>query len=604
MVCILTQYFESYAGDTMALPTLEDPLYYLANFRTVLDWLTARYADLLTVEEREFIGDFERLSEPSQALLVRMVMRKGVDFRASRLVYAEIGDSVEAAEPLVAAGWVEEGASLSLEGLFSLATRSEIAADMSAWLAELGVVKSGFKSGARSGGKNGGKGAWLAALQAQAPGPRSLSEWLPTLGDRHYRLTVDAMCERFRLMFFGNLRQQWSEFVLAELGVYRFESVELDAASRAFSRREELEAYHHLHRCRERFDADEPMESLLPDIPRVAFDNGWLERRRGRLIYKLAYRLERQGELDQALALYRDSSAPEARLRRIRVLEAQQQPAAALALAELAQAAPVSAAESQALDRMLPRLRRKSGGALDKKSKAAAPHRLDLTLDKAPSVELAVALHLSREDAPVCYVENVLVNGLFGLLCWEAVFAPLPGAFFHPFHSGPVDLFETDFRERRRELIDDCLATLEQGDYAEIIRRRYRAKWGIQSPFVFWEALDERVLELALRCIPARHLRLWFERLLGDIRANRAGMPDLIQFWPEGVARAPGNSELDEPAYRMIEVKGPGDRLQDNQKRWLEFCARHDMPVSVCYVAWQRENADDDSALAADGTTP
>jgi hypothetical protein len=34
----------------------------------------------------------------------------------------------------------------------------------------------------------------------------------------------------------------------------------------------------------------------------------------------------------------------------------------------------------------------------------------------------------------------------------------------------------------------------------------------------------------------------------------------------------------------MIEVKGPGDRLQDNQRRFLEFCVSHDMPVSVCYV--------------------
>ena len=74
------------------------------------------------------------------------------------------------------------------------------------------------------------------------------------------------------------------------------EHVELDASSRAFSRREDLEAYHHLHRCRERFEADESLESLLPDVPRVGFDNDWLERRRGRLIYKLAYRLERQGE--------------------------------------------------------------------------------------------------------------------------------------------------------------------------------------------------------------------------------------------------------------------------------------------------------------------
>lgn len=36
----------------------------------------------------------------------------------------------------------------------------------------------------------------------------------------------------------------------------------------------------------------------------------------------------------------------------------------------------------------------------------------------------------------------------------------------------------------------------------------------------------------------------------------------------------------------MIEVKGPGDRLQDNQRRLLEFCAAHDMPVAVCHVRW------------------
>ncbi|WP_110656330.1 VRR-NUC domain-containing protein [Salinicola halimionae] len=575
----------------MALPTLEDPLYYLANFRKVLDWLTLRYADLLSVEESAFITAFERTPQVSQALLVRMVMRKGVDFRASRLLYAEIGDTIEAAVPLVAAGWVEESATLSIEALFGLATKPEIGADMSAWLTDLGV------------GRSAGKGAWLATLRAETPEPRTLAEWLPALQDRHYRLTVDAMCERFRLMFFGNLRQHWSEFVLAELGVYRFESVELEAASRAFSRREELEAYHHLHGCRERFDADEPLETLLIDVPRVAFDNDWLERRRGRLIYKLAYRLERQGAFDQALELYRDSSAPESRLRQIRVLEAQQLTEAALALAERAEAAPVSAAESQVMERVLPRLRRKLGQMPARRTEASAPPRLDLVLPRASSVERAVARHLSRDEAPVCYVENVLVNGLFGLLCWEAIFAPLPGAFFHPFHSGPVDLFEADFRARRRELIDTCLAALERGDYVEIIRRRYRDKWGIQSPFVFWEALDEGVLELALQCIPAHHLRLWFERLLGDIRANRAGMPDLIQFWPASEGRPPEGQGLGEPAYRMIEVKGPGDRLQDNQKRWLEFCAAHDMPISVCYVTWECENTGVNSEVSAAGMT-
>ena len=80
-------------------------------------------------------------------------------------------------------------------------------------------------------------------------------------------------------------------------------------------------------------------------------------------------------------------------------------------------------------------------------------------------------------------------------------------------------------------------------------------------------------------CLPPAHLKHWFRRLLQDIKANRAGMPDLIQFWPA------------QKRYRMIEVKGPGDRLQDNQLRWLAFCEAHHMPVTVCYVQWLESNA-------------
>ncbi|HEY1227063.1 MAG TPA: VRR-NUC domain-containing protein, partial [Ramlibacter sp.] len=67
----------------------------------------------------------------------------------------------------------------------------------------------------------------------------------------------------------------------------------------------------------------------------------------------------------------------------------------------------------------------------------------------------------------------------------------------------------------------------------------------------------------------------WCERILHDVKANRTGFHDLIQFWPA------------ERRYRMIEVKGPGDRLQDNQLRWIDYCAAHQMPVAVCYLQWQ-----------------
>ena len=42
-----------------------------------------------------------------------------------------------------------------------------------------------------------------------------------------------------------------------------------------------------------------------------------------------------------------------------------------------------------------------------------------------------------------------------------------------------------------------------------------------------------------------------------------------------------------EPRYELVEVKAPGDKLQDNQIRWLDYCVRQGLPVSVCHVQWR-----------------
>ncbi|MGV8604226.1 VRR-NUC domain-containing protein, partial [Pseudomonas aeruginosa] len=94
---------------------------------------------------------------------------------------------------------------------------------------------------------------------------------------------------------------------------------------------------------------------------------------------------------------------------------------------------------------------------------------------------------------------------------------------FHPFHSAPADLPSADFRQRLAALFEACLGRLEDGSYRDAIRCRYRDKFGMQSPFVYWELLGEELLEQALDCLPAAHLRAWFERLLEDIPGNRAG---------------------------------------------------------------------------------
>jgi hypothetical protein len=87
------------------------------------------------------------------------------------------------------------------------------------------------------------------------------------------------------------------------------------------------------------------------------------------------------------------------------------------------------------------------------------------------------------------------------------------------------------------------------------------------------------LLEVALLCVPPSHLRLLFQRILEDVRENCTGLPDLIQFWP------------DEKRYQLVEVKAPGDRLQDHQQRWVRFCAAHEIPVCVAHVCWTEAHA-------------
>ena len=50
-------------------------------------------------------------------------------------------------------------------------------------------------------------------------------------------------------------------------------------------------------------------------------------------------------------------------------------------------------------------------------------------------------------------------------------------------------------------------------------------------------------------------------------------MPDLIFFPSRG-------------GYELIEVKGPGDRVQANQLRWMRYFAEHDIPHRVTWVEW------------------
>lgn len=551
----------------MSSSPLDNPFYYLENFRQVLSWIGQRYDDLLDDEERLFIEEFARLPQAAQALLVRMVMRKGVLFRASKLVYPEIGDPRQAALPLLACGWVNGQPSLDLQALFALLRKDELT--------------QCFKDhGVRSAEKKADLLDRLLPLHEHA---QPLNQWFAGFDEVVFGLQVMPLCDRLRLLYFGNLYQEWSEFVLADLGIYRYEKVEFSLQSRGISQRQDIDICLHLHSCRQALDQplneNDQLGELATQALAIRTDNPWLSMRRAKLLFQIGQQAERRQQWSLALSVYAQSSYAGARVRRIRVLERSEQYVEAMTLLQQAQALPENDEETQHLLRIQPRLQRKLGHGTVRKRPARTVKRLDLRVTPLPdySVERLIQLHLAEEGSEVHYVENALINSLFGLLCWPAVFAPLPGAFFHPFHSAPSDLYSPDFYQRRAALFDECLEQLDDERYLTVIRHHYLHKFGLQSPFVFWGTLTQDLLEQALHCLPAQHLKRWFRRLLQDIKANRTGMPDLIQFYPE------------QRSYRMIEVKGPGDRLQDNQLRWLDFCAEHEMPVVVCYVQWAEE---------------
>lgn len=541
--------------------SVDEPFYYLHNFETVLYWILDRYVDLLESSEITQLQNFFHLSQKSRALFVRMVMRKGDVFRQSKLSYPEIGETGSALKPLITQKWVVSDPVLSLAELFELLTKDE-----------LGTIFTDLP-------KHGRKSDWFDAIATTYTDAFPFSAWCADFNDTVVALPDPQLFDRIRLLFFGNLYQGWSEFVLADLGIYQYETVALSNASRAFQCRDDIEHYELLYRCREAIKSDADNTALLLDIvSTINSTNPWITRRRAKVLFKLGQRCEKQKTWKTALTIYQQCGYPGARIRHIRVLEQLNHIEQALSLCESAFELPESEAEHQQILRMSPRLRRRLGKPAEKRLPLAAHAEIELMLPPPAnhrSVEMAVQSLLDCEEGPVFYVENALINSLFGLLFWDAIFAPVPGAFFHPFQAEPADLLHPEFPMARQAQIETAFRDLAKGTHRAAILKTYRIKQWIQSPFVHWALLSEALLTLALDCIPADHLRLLFVRLLKDIKTNRSGLPDLIQFWPS------------ERRYQMIEVKGPGDRLQDNQKRWLDYCVSHAIPVAVCYVQWQ-----------------
>ena len=543
------------------------PDYYLTNFKFLVTWIIERYADVLNKDEQDFVEKFQQLNHSSQCLFVRLSSRKGNLFRSDKLKYAEI-DSLElAAADLIKSSFIRTDSLLNISETADLLTKVEM---LALFNNELNACRNERKE------------FFIELLTQEYPSPRDWNSWTQCkLGDV-YRLETDHIVSNFLLLFFGNAHQNLTEFVLQDLGLFRYESYVIHQDNRIFKNRTELEEYRELLLLREQFSKVTTLEELvlitesLIDSPKSKA----MEKRYSRFYNQLAYEFERFGQYDIAYSLYQKSHLPPARERRIRLLEKQGDHSSAWQLLNELINKPHSEHEMQIGERMATRLSKKIGTSLTKK---ASPSILTSQLslprlcDEAGAyfnVEKIARLHFNSDANPCFYVENQLLTGLFGLWLWPEIFRNVDSAFANPFQSAPMDMYEAGFIELRPQ-IRELWSLFDDNSHHQHIRHYWKEKNGIENHFVNWRYLDETVLEYALACIPAQHLKCIFERLLFDLKSNRSGLPDLIQFFPES------------RHYRMLEIKGPGDRIQDNQQRWLEYFLKHGIPAEVIYVSWQ-----------------
>lgn len=544
---------------------LDDPLYYLRNVDTVVHWVCQHHADLLSPGEKAQLSEYHALPIPGRALLARMLLRKGEFFRSDTLCYSEIGDISKPLDSLVRAGMVNANPACDASTLHRLCR----VAELRALLKERGVI----------GVETLKKPDLLVYLETEQSAAVPLAQWWPQAPFVLVALSCQSLFDRVRMMFFGNAYQDWSEFVLTELGNRRYEKVVFDPSSRAFQSRDEVDAAlaiaHSQQHLQEHGDVMAAFAMLPPPLA-----NDWLAHRRERVLFHLAQQAERAGNTALALTLYRDNRMEEALIRRLRLLEksaSTEQLWKELEAVDHCQLRPLSRLHLRRIEQRARRKLKRPDTVLAPSSVPVVQESLCLSDSAARKlrVEHAVVEHLQNTSGVQAYhVENALFPGLFALLCWEQIFTPLPGAFFHPFQAGPADLFRPDFVERRQSALAEQLASLETGDYKDRIWQTWKAKQGLACRLVSWSTLTEALLGKALALIPASNLRLIFQHLIADLRHHRAGMPDLVVF----------NEK--ESSYRLVEVKGPGDRLQDHQTLWLQTLTKMGVRVSVLNVSY------------------
>ncbi|KLV08882.1 hypothetical protein ABT56_01300 [Photobacterium aquae] len=538
--------------------------YYHTNFLELIHTVSEQYADLLREEEQHWVDTFNQLTHTAQQLYIRLLSRKGDIYRQGKLHYTEINNIPKACQQLANAELISVISEHSPHidtlrpRVFNLFTKPELVSKFPHILVKKDLPKPKIID-------------LLCKENIE----------INACGESIIQVSHPQFLTTFLLCFFGNTHQTLSQFVISDLGIQQFETYTIDRNTRFFKHRRDMESWLLLSSLNEAYwqakqeKNTEQFNKLLTQLP-PPFSWAKLERKRCRLLNHLARELERQAgsdstKLKAALALYKQNDLPPSRERQVRILDKLGEHAEADSIAKEMLASPQNEEERDTATRLCRNLARQLKRPFTPATKPPITQSKLSIPNTDLRVERAVADYYEQQGWQAYYVENTLFTALFGLLFWDIIFSPVEGAFQNRFQRSPYDMFSSEFYPTRQKAIDHRLDMLETGQWQNwsVV---YQSKYGISNDWVAWHLVSSTLVDQATALLSPQALSGIFRRILFDPRNNRSGFPDLILISTDNI--------------KLVEVKGPGDKLQHNQIRWFETFTELGIPAEVAYVEW------------------
>ncbi|XP_071720394.1 fanconi-associated nuclease 1 homolog [Rutidosis leptorrhynchoides] len=602
---------------------------YQHNFRLLLQEVLRTTPHVFTPDETTFLENFLLLSDDSQRLFIRLYTRKGPWFRMSNISYAEILDYQVAVQELSEAGYVccietmSELQKDDLEGILNILNVSELREILSITSKKcsnssrkqefISSLLSAYVDGSSSLLKN-------LAIEKSGPCIRISSE-------------ANSLIWRAERLFFCNGEQDLSEFLLVDMGIVKYPTYKCVVTNQIFSSRNDLLAYEEALEVAQIMDEslDENNSSMvlrcisisdskiskpetkttqlstskqrLSVVPFPCFSALWIyskvvllgvsfleserryndaidllkhlllkftnDRRRGYWTLRLSIDLEHLGRISDSLSV------------------------AETGLDDLW----VRAGSRIALQRRVLRLgkppRRWKVPCFSESVKRKIP---EVHVQGRPlNCKTGTKSRFYGEDGQQCGVEELALQyyaeegggwqgvhsesgvwlTLFGLLMWDVIFADVPNVFLTRFQISPLDLDTDYFYEARKSIIEPLLVNILEGMAEEILITSWESHLGTSCKGINWDKHSLTQLRAVVSCIGGGCLASICRHLAQDYRSWSSGMPDLL-LWRF-------NSEYSGEA-KLVEVKGPRDRLSEQQRAWLLFFMDSGFNVEVCKV--------------------